>query len=676
MSLFDNQLKEARQKPVHGGRLHDDHLEDLRDSGLTDETIEAAGLATVSPEAGEAYLGYWPGSECLVIEYPGAESYYRLKPLRPFRDSQGNERKYLAKKGGGNRLYFPPNLPSGKGIITDTSLPLIITEGEKKALKACQEGFATVGIAGVWCWRTAADGGDGATEMLPELKGIQWQGRDLYLAFDSDAAHNLDVQNAQRALATELRQLGARVLIVRLPSESTEKVGLDDLLVSQGTGAFDALIREAKPSEDTYFDGKSFVPLRLARELQAREHYIYGVDPEKEGGQLYVYRDGVYRPAGQVTREAHELLGEATRSTRIQEAVKALEHEVARPNRDFNPDPEIINVRNGLLNPFTGELTSHTPDYLSTIQLPVEWNPEARSDVLDGFLESVCGGWEEIVCELTGYLLIPMNVVKKLFVLYGPTHTGKTTYLNLLTALVGSRQCVSISPLQISDRFMPAELEDRLVNIFDDSPAGRIEDPSALKIITGGAREITVERKYQDPYRVRNLCRMVFSANKLPASADKNEAWYTRMCIIPFEHQISPEDQDPSMRETFGKDRQIRQAMLVKAVEGLRRLKDRNWVLEGSAEHLEEYKRFNDPVRSFIDECCEVGDDLQVRRTTLKTAYRSYCLREGLSRLSSAHKFYERIRTDGRFTEKKINGERRFDGLKLKEGVDSCRLSG
>jgi hypothetical protein len=46
------------------------------------------------------------------------------------------------------KAYIPANFRPK--ILTDPNVPLYITEGEKKALKACQEDLACIAVAGVW----------------------------------------------------------------------------------------------------------------------------------------------------------------------------------------------------------------------------------------------------------------------------------------------------------------------------------------------------------------------------------------------------------------------------------------------------------------------------------------------------------------------------------------------
>ncbi len=652
-------------------RLLPAHIEDLRSSGLSDETIQDANLVTVSPEAAENYLGYDPTVPCLTFPYPPLreDPYYRFKPERPLVFGNGERRKYLAKKNGGNRLYIPP-CEDLEDVIINTDRDLVITEGEKKALKAYQEGYTAAALSGVWSWKEKVDSETGKTRVIDELEAFKWQDRTVYIVFDSDAAENGAVQKAEDALGNYLCGRGARVLIARIPSEGAEKVGLDDSLVKEENEAFDRLLQAAMPPIGSYFKGKTFKPFLLAKELSARKNYMFAKDMEMMGGKLYVYKDGVYRAAGNVEATAQKLLGDEATPKRLVDSRKTLNNVVVTDIEQLNPYEDLINVGNGLLNPFTGELKDHTPGFPSTIQIPTSWNPDAQSEELDEFLDTICKEWKDAICELIGYLLIPKNFIKSFFVFPGKTDTGKTTLLNLITGMIGGRQCAEESLQALCDtsrQFIHAHLENKLLNVFDDMPANYIEDSSAIKVLTGGTPRLRIERKYEGAYYAPNFCRHIYACNELPRCADKTEAWYNRIQIFPFEHRLSKSEKKEGLRERFTTDKDLHEAMLVKAVEGLKRLKSKDWKLEGSREAKTQYKAKNDSVLAFISDCCEAGENKQIRRTEFREAYERWCDRTSAYKVQTAKKIYDRVRGEEQFDEKTLDGCVYFTGLGLKE---------
>lgn len=250
--------------------LFSQHLDDLKRSGISDHQILECGFSSESDPKKIRDLLRWERLElakklgpCLVIPFFGPDGtplpYSRLKPDQPRTDntngSAGKPIKYESPKGQGNRVFFPPMT---RGVVANAGVPLLITEGEKKAAKADQEGFATLGLTGVYGWNMprpkGPDGkGVGEWELSPDMMAVAWAKRTVYLVFDSDAATNKSVLWAEYNLAKALQKQGAKVKMVRLPpgpvgeDGTPAKVGLDDYLVAKGPEALRALLGAAPP---------------------------------------------------------------------------------------------------------------------------------------------------------------------------------------------------------------------------------------------------------------------------------------------------------------------------------------------------------------------------------------------------------------------------------------------
>lgn len=174
----------------------------------------------------------------------GLEPFGRLRYLganghsHPGFGGPGKAIRYTQPDHSGIAAYFWPG-GDWLRIFADITIPILITEGEAKAIKGCLAGYCVIGLGGVFNF--AERGG----QLLPELAQINWQHRDVYVVYDSDAATNPNVLLAEARLVEELqRERGARCHIVRLPSDNGNKVGLDDYLKSHGADAFAALLRQ------------------------------------------------------------------------------------------------------------------------------------------------------------------------------------------------------------------------------------------------------------------------------------------------------------------------------------------------------------------------------------------------------------------------------------------------
>jgi hypothetical protein len=208
------------------------HRRELEASGLTEDSAATANLRCAPRDEITRILGFDARCGGLLIPYLGTNGtrppFVRVKPDRPFTDRFGKPSKYLSPKNAGNRLYIPPGV---EAVLSDAGTPLWVTEGEKKALKATQEGLQCVAIPGVWAWRQRAN----ATRStpIPDLDLIAWRDRTVLLCFDSDLRANKQVATALWELSRELERRGASVSKIDLPEgPQGQKTGLDDYLAS------------------------------------------------------------------------------------------------------------------------------------------------------------------------------------------------------------------------------------------------------------------------------------------------------------------------------------------------------------------------------------------------------------------------------------------------------------
>lgn len=221
-------------------------LEDLKRSGLGPRDAAALRLEPLDEAQTKRLLGFDP---------PQAVPSYRIPYLDPGGKDTGFFRLRLLGETSGDRkplrYWQPPGtlpqlfFPRAEGFdlaaaLADPSEPLYLTEGEKKAKAGCAAGLLTVGVGGVWAWRSKRS--QTVRLAIPDLDLVEWKDRHVLFVFDSDVATKPDVQDALRALAREVLTRGGRPLTVKLPPGfGGAKVGLDDFLVAEGRAAFDAL---------------------------------------------------------------------------------------------------------------------------------------------------------------------------------------------------------------------------------------------------------------------------------------------------------------------------------------------------------------------------------------------------------------------------------------------------
>lgn len=410
--------------------------------------------------------------------------------------------------------------------------------------------------------------------------------------------------------------------------------------------------------------GLKFLPFVLAKHLSETRDVYYG------GESFLIYENGVYNISGE--KEAGRIIMDymlpnyctmaSIRDCRDQwDILVSMDFDV------FNRNPYLVNVRNGLLDIRNMSFKEHTPSYLSTVQLNVEYNPQAHCPQFEKFLNEVLDcRLIPLVQEILGYLLTTNTSAQKSFVLLGPARTGKSTLLWVVEYLLLGKKNVSNIPWQeIGDKFKTAELLGKLANVFSDLPSKSIDDTGIFKVVTG-EDYLMAEKKNKNPFKFRPFARLVFSCNELPKNyVDRTEGFYRRLIIVPFNRQIEKNKIDKALKYKFQREKE---GILNWALEGLKRLYENNFEFsenELTDEVKKEYKRENNNVISFVEECCEIDSLFSCSRIEIYESYKEFCGEAGLKALSQI-KFNKELEGNFNVTRARSGKLRLWNGVRIK----------
>ena len=410
--------------------------------------------------------------------------------------------------------------------------------------------------------------------------------------------------------------------------------------------------------------GLKFLPFVLAKHLSETRDVYYG------GESFLIYENGVYNISGE--KEAGRIIMDYMLPNycimaSIRDCREQWDILVSKDFDDFNRNPYLVNVRNGLLDIRDMSFKEHTPSYLSTVQLNVEYNPQVDCPQFKKFLNEVLDcKLIPLVQEIVGYLLTTNTASQKAFVFWGPARTGKSTLLWVVEYLLLGKKNVSNIPWQeIGDKFKTAELLGKLANVFSDLPSKSIDDTGIFKVVTG-EDYLMAEKKNKNPFKFKPFARLVFSCNELPRNyVDRTEGFYRRLIIVPFSRQIEKSKIDKSLKYKFQREKE---GILNWALEGLKRLYENNF--EFSENELtdgvkKEYKRENNNVISFVEECCEIDSLFSCSRIEIYEAYKEFCVEAGLKALSQI-KFNKELEGNFNITRSRSGKLRSWNGVRIK----------
>ena len=410
--------------------------------------------------------------------------------------------------------------------------------------------------------------------------------------------------------------------------------------------------------------GLKFLPFVLAKHLSETRDVYYG------GESFLIYENGVYNISGE--KEAGRIIMDYMLPNycimaSIRDCRDQWDILVSKDFDDFNRNPYLVNVRNGLLDIRDMSFKEHTPSYLSTVQLNVEYNPQVDCPQFKKFLNEVLDcKLIPLVQEIVGYLLTTNTASQKAFVFWGPARTGKSTLLWVVEYLLLGKKNVSNIPWQeIGDKFKTAELLGKLANVFSDLPSKSIDDTGIFKVVTG-EDYLMAEKKNKNPFKFKPFARLVFSCNELPRNyVDRTEGFYRRLIIVPFNRQIEKNKIDKALKYKFQREKE---GIFNWALEGLKRLYENNF--EFSENELtdgvkKEYKRENNNVISFVEECCELDGLFSCSRIEIYEAYKEFCVEAGLKTLSQI-KFNKELEGNFNITRSRSGKLRSWNGVRIK----------
>jgi P4 family phage/plasmid primase-like protien len=303
-----------------------------------------------------------------------------------------------------------------------------------------------------------------------------------------------------------------------------------------------------------------------------------------------------------------------------------------------------IIINDGMLDWKTGQILPWDFNYFTTVSYDVDYDPTADCP---RFKKYLCE-WlpvedtRRVVQEYVGYCLIPNTKFRKALFLYGKGKNGKSMLLEFLQDFFGDHKA-TLSYDGLFQRFGPANLKGKLVNIFDDTTVTFAKDTGIIKnLIAGGM--ISAEFKGKDHFTFTNVARFIFSAQETPKTSDHSDAWYDRWIFVKFPNKFRPSNEKKMEIQTALQEE--RSGIFNWMVEGLRRLMSQDGFTM-STELLissQEYRQQNDSVAMFIGNMCQ-ENNTGSGGTSLHTLYKIYCVWsefEGLRPLSK-RTFTERI---------------------------------
>jgi putative DNA primase/helicase len=669
-----------------GSALRASDLDQLALSGINAAATERALLRRVDSATGAAVVGRNGAGDFGGITFPymwpGTNDVreYRLRRDTPEMEwSHGVLKprgKYLSPPGRSNMLYFVPG--TEKLWLADSALPILIVEGEKKAIAAAELAWLksgdaadrprwlTMALPGVWNFRGKTGRTEGPHGGWSDIKGtisdfnsIEWQGRQATILFDSNVNTNEDVGRARNALAKELRNRGAHVFFVDIPPDA-EVNGVDDLIGAWGSDRVLDLITTA-----TYDPQDRKGPLVLT-EIGNAERFVetYRGDAHfhQQANEWLVWDGTRFAPdetkkveryakatIRQLQSDALAIEDKETREAALKFALRsesdhgvhallsraAAEEGITIGANDLDTDPWLLNVLNGTIDLRTGELRPHSRDDLLSKVAPVRFDPDALCARWTGFLGEVFQPHPDaipFVQRAIGYSLTGDIREECLLLLHGTGRNGKGTFLKTVQTMLGG-DYVSTADFSTfiaarddrGPRDDVANMRGRRLVVSQEVREGAPLAEATVKWLTGGDR-VRARNLYERSSEWLPEFKLWLAVNRRPVIKGTDPGIWSRIRLLPFD--VSFEGRE---------DRGLKAALLdeLPGILTWAVLGCLEWQRHGlgTCESVQsataEYRTESDQLARFIEDCCIVLPTAQARARKLYECYRSWADRGG-----------------------------------------------
>lgn len=293
-----------------------------------------------------------------------------------------------------------------------------------------------------------------------------------------------------------------------------------------------------------------------------------------------------------------------------------------------------FNVKNGLLQLSTGVLNPHTPDFVSLVQSPVKYDPEAKAPTWLDAIEAWMVGPEKdqktlMLQQFGGYLLTSSMVHAKAMFLVGDGGNGKSTFADTLSMVVGGD---ATSRIDLEDLYSPFGMKGLIgkrLNVVEEVSGGYYQSHKLKKLVSG--EEVTINMKFKDQFKFTPTAKFLFAVNMMPRVDDSSTATERRILVVQFNNNFRDKP-NTALRFSDG--------LLALELSGIL-----NWMLEGyrsllkdgtfsgtreQQQALAEYREENSSVDGFIGESLTFTDTIHVETTSrLYSDYKDYCIKDG-----------------------------------------------
>ena len=477
---------------------------------------------------------------------------------------------------------------------------------------------------------------------LPLTKSVGEDGEEPRIIEKNFDANDLLINVGDDYLKAEIENLieGAEEDF-QAAEKNLEKVLSDDLkkkIFSDGNTDLD----NAKKLNAMFGDKICFVP-----ELDSWGLYDGGIwkfdSPGKNTSVLNLSIDAAERIAASAFSDDEKKIAKRFQQQRKLSAslyfLRAFDN-ILISEKDFDNHPELLPVKNGIIDLTTGKLMNHDANLYFTKQCPVIYNPLVKPKKFEKFMSEIVPDEEtrRAVLRFLGYCLTGDIRAEKALFIVGDGRNGKGTLIKVLMAILDDYA----TPLKIDSLLLRkydkdgdaptpefAKLEGRRVAIANEIPQGRTLDVAHFKDLTGGDK-IAIRHLHKPSSTIENpTFKLILCGQHFPELQDANDIGLReRLLPVIFPNSFVGVKCNENMKKELTQPDELTGILNLLVGESIKYFRDGLIMSDAMKKERDDYLESNNFIKMFIDENCEFGADKFCRLQDLVNALRHNYSRE------------------------------------------------
>jgi putative DNA primase/helicase len=340
---------------------------------------------------------------------------------------------------------------------------------------------------------------------------------------------------------------------------------------------------------------------------------------------------------------------------------------------DWDSDPWLLGVENGVLNLRTGRLRAGRPKDRITMSTGVPYDPSATCPLWERTVSEIFGRDRELidyVQRALGYSLSGVTNQQCFFMTWGSGANGKGTLINTVARVLGDyADDLPFSALELQQRAsIPNDVAKlvgkRFVTSSETSDDIRLNE-ARVKALTG-CDPITARFLHREFFTFQPAAKFWLATNHKPVVQDDSDGFWRRIRLIPFTQQFKDARDDKNLKDKLKAEAP---GILRWLVEGCKA-----WQGKGLnppqvvKQATNEYEAESDPLTPFFEERCALGASQRVRAQRFYQEYRTWCCEGGIDPLN-LKRFGQQVRK--RFHADEHNHVVTYLGVGLRDsGID------